>query len=54
MADKPFNDLIKYCMENGIEFSDMDTETKDKLIREICLKLLKIERESREIEKVII
>ena len=54
MADKPFDDLIKYCMENRIDFSDMDTETKDKLIREICLKLLKIERESREIEKVII
>lgn len=51
---KNVNDLIKYSIENGIYFSDMDTETKDKLIKEICLRLLKLERESKEIESVLI
>ena len=54
MMDKSFNDLIKYCLKNGVEFSEMDQKTKDKLIKEICLRMLKLECESKELEKVII
>lgn len=52
--EKSLNDLIDYSIKNKIEFSEMDNETKDKLIKEICLRILKLENEKEELEKIII
>lgn len=52
--EKSFNNLIGYCIKNGIEFSDMDNETKDKLIKDICLRVVKLEHEKEELEKILI
>ena len=49
LNDKKLNDLIIYSLKNQIKFSEMDGETKDKFIREICLKILKLEAEIRNI-----
>ena len=49
LNDKKLNDLIIYSNKNQIKFSEMDGETKDKFINEICLKILKLEAEIRNI-----
>lgn len=52
LNDKKLNDLIIYSIKNQIKFSEMDGETKDKVISEICLKILKLEAEIRNISKL--
>jgi len=42
--EKTVNDLIDYSIKNKIEFSEMDVKTKDKLIKEICLRIIKLEQ----------
>lgn len=42
------NDILTYCTLHGIDFSDLDFESKDKLINEICKRILKLEQEKNE------
>lgn len=42
------NDILTYSSLNGIDFSDLDLESKDKLINEICKRILKLEQEKNE------
>lgn len=42
------NDILKYRILHGIDFSDLDLESKDKLINEICKRILKLEQEKNE------
>ena len=38
------DDILKYNIQYRIEFSDMDTNSKDKLISELCKRVIKLER----------
>jgi len=42
------NDILTYSTLNGIDFSDLDLKSKDKLINEICKRILKLEQEKIE------
>ena len=42
------NDIIAYSTLHGIDFSDLDFKSKDKLINEICKRILKLEQEKNE------
>ena len=52
LNNKKLNDLIIYCIKNQIKFSEMDGETRDKFISDICLKILKLETEIRNISRL--
>ncbi|KKM78066.1 hypothetical protein LCGC14_1363700 [marine sediment metagenome] len=43
MIIKDEKNILKYQIENGVEFSELDSGSRDKLISEICRKLLKLE-----------
>ena len=42
------NDILTYSTLHGIDFSDLDLDSKDKLINEICKRVLKLEQEKNE------
>ena len=42
------NDILTYSTLHGIDFSDLDLDSKDKLINEICKRILKLEQEKNE------
>jgi len=42
------NDILAYSTLHGIDFSDLDFKSKDKLINEICKRILKLEQEKNE------
>ncbi len=43
MIIKDEKDILKYKIEYGVEFSEMDLKSRDKLISEICKRVLKLE-----------
>ena len=51
--DKPNIDLINYSVKNSIDFTDMDNKTKDKLIKELCSRILKLECKDNKLENII-
>lgn len=38
------DDMIKIMSQNYVDFQDLDIRSKDKLIMEICKRLLKLEK----------
>ncbi len=42
------NDILTCSALHGINFSDLDLESKDKLIDEICKRILKLEQDKNE------
>ena len=44
MVDKKKDDILKYNLDMNLEFSDLDSESKDKLIKEISKRILKLEQ----------
>jgi len=46
------DDTLKYNIQYRIEFSDMDTNSKDKLISELCKRLIKLERK-KGVKKIV-
>ena len=46
------DDILKYNIQYRIEFSDMDTNSKDKLISELCKRLIKLERK-KGVKKIV-
>ena len=42
------NDILTFNILHGIDFSDLDLESKDKLIDEICKRILKLEQDKNE------
>lgn len=43
MIIKDEQDILKYKIEYSVEFSEMDSKSRDKLISEICKRVLKLE-----------
>ncbi len=43
MIIKDGQNILKYQIEYGVEFSEMDSKSRDKLISEISKKILKLE-----------
>lgn len=43
MIIKDGQNILKYQIEYGVEFSEMDSKSRDKLISEICKRILKLE-----------
>ncbi len=41
-------DILTFNKFHGIDFSDLDLESKDKLIKEICERILKLEQVKKE------
>lgn len=42
------NEILKYHINYGLEFSDLDIKSKDKLIKEICKSLLKLTQDKKD------
>ena len=42
------NDILTFKTLHGIDFSDLNLESKDKLIEEICKRILKLEQDKNE------
>lgn len=41
------NDILTYNKTHGIDFSDLDLESKDKLIKEVCNRILRLEQDGK-------
>lgn len=54
MMKKPKIDLINYSIKNRIGFTDMDNKTKDRLIKELCSRILKLESVDKKLEEVVL
>ena len=39
------NDILTYNTKYKLDFSDLDKESKDKLIKEVCKRILRLEQD---------
>ena len=42
--NKDNDDILKFNIERNLEYSDLDQKSKDKLIKEICSRVLELEK----------